>query len=195
MSLSFVGPHPLSPPPFRRGGTHDVPPLPVGEGARGSGPTPSISPPFARRVGRTQNKKETTMRFMVLVKANKDSEAGVPPDEKILTEMGKFNVELEKAGVLLAAEGLQASSKGARVKFSGAKRTVTDGPFAETKELIAGFWLWQVKSLDEAIEWLKRAPFQEGEVEIRQVFEVEDFGPALKPEFKEQEKRLRAKGR
>jgi len=132
---------------------------------------------------------------MVLVKANKDSEAGVPPDEKILTEMGKFNVELEKAGVLLAAEGLQASSKGARVKFSGAKRTVTDGPFAETKELIAGFWLWQVKSLDEAIEWLKRAPFQEGEVEIRQVFEVEDFGPALKPEFKEQEKRLRAKGR
>ncbi|TMH94949.1 MAG: YciI family protein [Betaproteobacteria bacterium] len=135
------------------------------------------------------------MRFMVLVKANKDSEAGVPPDEKILTEMGKFNVELEKAGVLLAAEGLQASSKGARVKFSGAKRTVTDGPFAETKELIAGFWLWQVKSLDEAIEWLKRAPFQEGEVEIRQVFEVEDFGPALKPEFKEQEKRLRAKGR
>ena len=135
------------------------------------------------------------MRFMVLVEANKDSEAGVPPDEKILTEMGKFNVELEKAGVLLAAEGLQASSKGARVKFSGAKRTVTDGPFAETKELIAGFWLWQVKSLDEAIEWLKRAPFQEGEVEIRQVFEVEDFGPALKPEFKEQEKRLRAKGR
>ena len=135
------------------------------------------------------------MRFMVLVKANKDSEAGVPPDEKILTEMGKFNVELEKAGVLLAAEGLEASSKGARVKFSGAKRTVTDGPFAETKELIAGFWLWQVKSLDEAIEWLKRAPFQEGEVEIRQVFEVEDFGPALKPEFKEQEKRLRAKGR
>ena len=135
------------------------------------------------------------MRFMVLVKANKDSEAGVPPDEKILTEMGKFNVELEKAGVLLAAEGLQASSKGARVKFSGAKRTVTDGPFAETKELIAGFWLWQVKSLDEAIEWLKRAPFQEGEVEIRQVFEVEDFGPALKPEFKEQEKRLRAKAK
>src|SRR5438477_537240 len=148
---------------------------------RGTGgeDTLSISPPLARRVGRTQNKKETTMRFMVLVKANKDSEAGVPPDEKILTEMGKFNVELEKAGVLLAAEGLQASSKGARVKFSGAKRTVTDGPFAETKELIAGFWLWQVKSLDEAIEWLKRAPFQEGEVEIRQVFEVEDFGPAL----------------
>jgi hypothetical protein len=132
------------------------------------------------------------MRFMVLVKANKDSEAGVPPDEKILTEMGKFNVALEQAGVLLAAEGLQASSKGARVKFSGAKRTVTDGPFTETKELIAGFWLWEVKSLEEAIEWLKRAPFQEGEVEIRRVFEVDDFGPALKPEFREQEERLRA---
>jgi hypothetical protein len=132
------------------------------------------------------------MRFMVLVKANKDSEASVLPDEQILTEMGKFNVALEQAGVLLAAEGLQASSKGARVKFAGAKRTVTDGPFTETKELIAGFWLWEVKSLDEAIEWLKRAPFQEGEVEIRQVFEVDDFGPALKPEFREQEERLRA---
>src|SRR5690348_11115248 len=132
------------------------------------------------------------MRFMILVKGNKDSEAGVMPDEKDLTEMGKFNVQLEKAGVLLAAEGLQASSKGARVKFSGSKRTVIDGPFAETKELIAGFWLWEVKSLDEAIEWLKRAPFREGEVEIRQVFEVDDFGPALKPEFKEQEERVRA---
>jgi hypothetical protein len=132
------------------------------------------------------------MRFMVLVKANKDSEASVLPDEKMLTEMGKFNMELEKAGVLLAAEGLQASSKGARVKFSGSKRTVIDGPFAETKELIAGFWLWELKSLDEAIEWLKRAPFREGEVEIRQVFEVDDFGPALKPEFKEQEERVRA---
>src|SRR5881397_2067045 len=119
------------------------------------------------------------MRFMVLVKANKDSEAGVLPDEKALTAMGKFNEELEKAGVLLAAEGLQASSKGARVKFSGAKRTVIDGPFAETKELIAGFWLWEVKSKEEAIEWLKRAPFEDGfEVEIRQVFEVDDFGPA-----------------
>src|SRR5436309_3157172 len=117
---------------------------------------------------------------MILVKANKDSEAGVLPDEKALTAMGKFNVELEKAGVLLAAEGLQASSKGARVKFSGAKRTVIDGPFAETKELIAGFWLWEVKSKEEAIEWLKRAPFEDGfEVEIRQVFEVDDFGPAL----------------
>jgi len=132
------------------------------------------------------------MRFMVLVKANKDSEAGVLPDEKILTEMGKFNQELEKAGVLLAGEGLQASSKGARVRFAGGKRTVIDGPFTEAKELIAGFWIWQVKSRDEAIEWLKRAPFQEGEVEIRQVFEAEDFGPALKPEFKEQEERVRA---
>jgi len=133
------------------------------------------------------------MRFMILVKANKDSEAGVLPDEKDLTEMGKFNIELEKAGVLLAGEGLQASSKGARVKFQGTKRTVTDGPFAETKELIAGFWMWQVKSKDEAIAWLKRAPFGDGtEVEIRQVFEAEDFGPALKPEFRAQEERIRA---
>ena len=133
------------------------------------------------------------MRFMVIVKANQDSEAGVLPDQKILTEMGKFNEELAKAGVLLAAEGLQASSKGARVRFSGSKRTAIDGPFAETKELIAGFWLWQVKSKEEAIEWLKRAPFEDGfEVEIRQVFEVDDFGPALKPKFREQEERLRA---
>ncbi len=133
------------------------------------------------------------MRFMILVKANKDSEAGVLPDEKILTEMDKFNIELEKAGVLLAGEGLQASSKGARVRFSGTKRTVIDGPFTEAKELIAGFWLWQVKSKEEAIEWLKRAPFGDGdEVEIRQVFEAEDFGPALKPEFREQEERVRA---
>ena len=132
------------------------------------------------------------MRFMVIVKANKDSEAGVLPSKEILTEMGKFNEELVKAGVMLAAEGLQASSKGARVKFSGKGRTVTDGPFAETKELIAGFWLWQVKSKEEAIEWLKRAPFDGGtEVEIRQVFEVEDFGPALAPELREKEKRLR----
>ena len=133
------------------------------------------------------------MRVMVLVKANKDSEAGVLPDEKILTEMGKFNAELEKAGVLLAAEGLQASSKGVRVRFAGSKRTVIDGPFTETKELIAGFWLWEVKSWDEAIQWLKRAPFQEGDVEIRQVFEADDFGPSLRPEFREQEKRLRAR--
>jgi hypothetical protein len=135
------------------------------------------------------------MRFMILVKANKDSEAGVLPDEKALTEMGKFNVELEKAGVMLAGEGLQASSKGARVRFSGAKRIVTDGPFAESKELIAGFWIWEVKSKAEAIEWVKRAPFDDGEeIEIRQVFEAEDFGDALKPEFREQEERVRAKG-
>ena len=132
------------------------------------------------------------MRFMILVKADKNSEAGVLPDEKLLADMGKFNEELAKAGVLLAAEGLQASSKGARVRFDGAKRTVVDGPFSETKELIAGFWLWQAKSKDEAVEWLKRAPFDETEVEIRQVFEAEDFGPALKPEFKEQEERVRA---
>jgi len=133
------------------------------------------------------------MRFMILVKADKNSEAGALPDEKILTEMGKFNIQLEQAGVLLAAEGLQASSKGARVKFSGGKRTVTDGPFTETKELIAGFWLWQVKSKAEAIEWVKRAPFGDGaEIEIRQVFEAADFGPALRPEFREQEERVRA---
>src|SRR3989449_6572424 len=137
------------------------------------------------------------MRFMILVKADKNSEAGALPDEKILTEMGKFNIQLEQAGVLLAAEGLQASSKGARVKFSGGKRTVTDGPFTETKELIAGFWLWQVKSKAEAIEWVKRCPMPhdtETEIEIRQVFEAEDFGPALTPELREQEERLRAQG-
>lgn len=134
------------------------------------------------------------MRFMILVKADKDSEAGVLPDEKSLTAMGNFNMELEKAGVMLAGEGLQASSKGARVKFEGTKRTVIDGPFTEAKELVAGFWIWQVKSKDEAIAWLKRAPFDGGtEVEIRQVFEPEDFGAALKPEFLEQEKRVRAK--
>ena len=132
------------------------------------------------------------MRFMVVVKADKDSEAGVLPDQKILTEMGKFNEQLAKAGVLLAAEGLQPSSKGVRVRFSGAKRTVIDGPFSETKELIAGFWLWQVKSKEEAIEWLKRAPFEGTEVEIRQVFEAEDFGPAFTPELRKQEERVRA---
>ena len=132
------------------------------------------------------------MRFMVIVKANKDSEAGVLPSKEILTEMGKFNEQLMKAGVMLAGEGLQASSKGARVRFSDKNRTVIDGPFAETKELIAGFWLWKVKSKEEAIEWLKRAPFDGGtEVEIRQVFEPEDFGPALTPELREKEKRLR----
>ena len=133
------------------------------------------------------------MRFMVLVKANQDSEAGVMPDRKILTDMGKFNEELAKAGVMLAGEGLHPSSKGARVRFSGSQRTVVDGPFAETKELIAGFWLWQVKSRAEAIEWLKRAPFQEGEVEIRQVFEADDFGAEFTPELREQEQRIRAK--
>jgi hypothetical protein len=132
------------------------------------------------------------MRCMVIVKADKDSEKGVMPSQKLLTEMGKFNEELVKAGVLLAAEGLQASSKGKRVKFSGSNRTVIDGPFTETKELIAGFWLWQVRSMDEAIEWLKRAPFDGGtEVEIRQVFEAEDFGAELTPELREQEERLR----
>ena len=133
------------------------------------------------------------MRFIVLVKATKESEAGALPDKKILTEMGKFNEELVKAGVMLAGEGLQPSSKGARVKFDGAKRTVTDGPFSETKELIAGFWLWQVKSKEEAIEWLKRAPFGGGtEIEIRQIFESADFGAEFTPELKEQEERQRA---
>ena len=133
------------------------------------------------------------MRFMVLVKANKDSEAGVLPDEKMLSAMGKFNEELVKAGVMLAGEGLHASSKGARVKFSGGKRTVIDGPFAETKELVAGFWLWQVRSKEEAIEWLKRAPFEDTEVEIRQVFESEEFA-ASDPsgELRAAEDRLRA---
>ena len=134
------------------------------------------------------------MRFMVIVKANKDSEAGILPTEKELTEMGKFNEELVKAGVMLAGEGLQASSKGARVRFDGKKRTVIDGPFAESKELVAGFWLWQVKSKEEAIEWLKRAPFQEGEVEIRQVFENEDFGDTLRPEVAALEDRVRRTG-
>src|SRR3990172_7947639 len=127
------------------------------------------------------------MRVMVIVKADKNSEAGVLPDEKLLTEMGKFNEELVKAGVLLAAEGLHPSLKGARVKFSGAKRTVVDGPFAETKELIAGFWLWQVKSMQEAIEWVKHCPNPmkgESEIEIRRVFEAEDFGDALTPELR-----------
>jgi hypothetical protein len=135
------------------------------------------------------------MRFMVMVKANQDSEAGVMPSETLLAEMGKFNEELVKAGVLLAAEGLQPTSKGARVKFSGSKRSVIDGPFAESKELIAGFWLWQVKSMEEAIEWVKRCPnpFEgESEIEIRQVFEAEDFGAEFTPELREQEERIRA---
>lgn len=134
------------------------------------------------------------MRVMVIVKASKQSEAGVLPSKELLTEMGKYNEELIKAGVMLAGEGLQASSKGKRVKFSGKERSVTDGPFTESKELIAGFWLWQVRSMDEAVEWLKRAPFGEGEeVEIRRVFEAEDFGENLTPEVREQEARLREK--
>src|ERR1700740_937620 len=136
------------------------------------------------------------MRFMILVKANKDSEAGVLPSEELLTAMGKYNEELAKAGVLLAGEGLQPSSKGARVRFSGARRTVIDGPFTETKELLAGFWLIQVKSLEEAIEWVKRSPNpfpgEESEIEIRQVFEAEDFGAEFTPELRHQEERLRA---
>jgi len=133
------------------------------------------------------------MRFMVLVKADKNSEAGVMPDKKILTDMGNFNDELVKAGVMLEGEGLHPSSKGARVRFSGSKRTVTDGPFSETKELVAGYWVWQVKSKADAIEWLKRAPFDGGtEVEIRQIFEAEDFGAELTPELRAQEDRQRA---
>jgi hypothetical protein len=135
-----------------------------------------------------------TMRFMVMIKATRDSEAGVLPDEKMLAAMGKFNEELINAGVLIAGEGLQASSKGARVRFSGEQRIVTDGPFAETKELIAGFWLWQCKSKEEAIAWVKRCPNPtgaEGEVEIRQVFEIADFGDAATPQIREQEERLR----
>ena len=132
------------------------------------------------------------MRFMVIVKADKESEAGVMPSEKLLTDMGKFNEELVKAGVMLAGEGLHPSSKGVRVKFSDGKQTVIEGPFAETKELVAGFWLWQVKSLDEAIEWLKKAPFEGTEVEIRQVFEAADFGDEFTPELREQEERVRA---
>jgi hypothetical protein len=132
------------------------------------------------------------MRFMVLVKADKNSEAGVLPDQKVLAAMGKFNEVLVKAGVMLAGEGLQPSSKGARVKFSKGNKTVIDGPFAETKELVAGFWLWQLRSKEEAIQWLKRAPFEDTEVEIRQVFEAEDFGAEFTPELREQEERLRA---
>src|SRR5256712_6711794 len=133
---------------------------------------------------------ESEMKFMVMVKADKNSEAGVMPSEQLLAEMGKFNEALVKAGVLLAAEGLHPSSKGARVKFSGSQRTVVDGPFAETKELVAGFWMLQVKSKEEAIEWIKRCPNPmegESEIEIRQVFEAEDFGPAFTPELREQE--------
>jgi hypothetical protein len=134
------------------------------------------------------------MRFMVIVKATKDSEAGVMPSETLLADMGRYNEELVKAGVMLAGEGLHPSSKGARVQFSGAKRTVIDGPFAETKELIAGYWLWQVKSKEEAIEWVRRCPNPmpgPSEIEIRQVFEAEDFGAEFTPELREQEERRR----
>ena len=136
------------------------------------------------------------MRFMIIVKASKDSEAGIMPSEKLLTEMGKFNEELVNAGVLLAGDGLHPTSKGARVKFSGNTRTVVDGPFTETKDLIAGFWLWNVKSKEEAIEWVKRCPNphnEDSEIEIRQVFEAEDFGAEFTPELREQEERVRAK--
>ncbi|HVH87027.1 MAG TPA: YciI family protein [Terriglobales bacterium] len=131
------------------------------------------------------------MRVMVIVKANKESEAGVLPNKEILTKMGKYNEELVKAGIMLAGDGLHPSSKGKRVKFSGEKRTITDGPFTEAKELIAGYWLWQVRSMDEAVEWLKRAPFDGGtEIELRPVFEAEDFGAEFTPELREQERRL-----
>jgi hypothetical protein len=133
------------------------------------------------------------MRFMVIVKASKDSEAGIMPGTEMLAAMGKYNEELVKAGVMLAGEGLHPTSKGVRIRFDGRKRTVTDGPFAETKELIAGFWLWQCRSKEEAIEWLKRAPFDGGtEIELRQVFEAEDFGQAFTPELRAQEDALRA---
>jgi len=133
------------------------------------------------------------MRVMVIVKANEDSEAGVMPSEQMLADMGNFNEELVKAGIMLAGEGLHPSSKGKRIKFDGSKRLVTDGPFAETRELIAGYWMWQVKSIDEAVEWLKRAPFDGGaEIEIRPVFEMDDFGEEFTPELREQEERIRA---
>jgi len=135
-------------------------------------------------------KGETTMRVMVIVKANKESEAGKLPDEKGLTEMSKFNEELIKAGILLGMDGLRPSSNGVRVRFSGGRKTVIDGPFTETKELVAGYWIWQVRSKEEAVEWLKRAPFQEADVEIRPVYEPADFGEALKPEYREIEEQL-----
>src|SRR6185437_5127827 len=139
-----------------------------------------------------QQQEIGTMRFMILVKASKESEAGVLPSHDELARMGAFNEDLVKAGVMLAGEGLQASSKGARVKFANGKTTVIDGPFAETKELVAGFWIWQVKSKDEAIEWLRRAPFEDAEVEIRQIFEAEDFGAEFTQDLREQEDQLRA---
>jgi hypothetical protein len=142
-----------------------------------------------------RRKGDLIMRFMIIVKATKDSEAGVMPSQQLLTEMGKFNEELVKAGILLAAGGFHPSSKGARIRFSGSARTVIDGPFTETKEIIAGYWLWQVKSKEEAIAWVKRCPNPhdgESEIEVRQVFEAEDFGAEFTPELREQEKHLRA---
>jgi len=141
----------------------------------------------------TRQRGDTTMRFMVMVKATSDSEAGIMPTQELLTAMGRYNEELVKAGVMLAGEGLQPSAKGARIKFSGSRRSVIDGPFAEARELIAGFWLWQCRSMEEAIEWAKRCPNptgQEGELEIRQVFEAEDFGAEFTPELREQERRV-----
>ena len=136
------------------------------------------------------------MRVMVIVKASKESEAGILPSTELLSKMGKFNEQLLKAGIMLAGDGLKASSQGKRVRFSGSTRTVTDGPFAETKELIAGYWLWQVRSMEEAVEWLKRAPFEGGEeVEIRPAFEAADFGENLTPELREQDQRLRQQAR
>lgn len=133
------------------------------------------------------------MRVMVLVKASKDSEAGIMPSEELLTRMGAYNEELVKAGIMLAGDGLHPSSKGIRMRFSGSERAITDGPFAETKELLCGFWIWQVKSFDEAVEWLKRAPFDGGaEIELRRTFEMEDFGEALTPELRAQEERIQA---
>jgi hypothetical protein len=150
---------------------------------------------IAVRADRPAGEGETTMRFMVIVKASQDSEAGIMPDRKLLEEMGKYNEELAKAGVMIGGEGLHPSSKGTRVRFSGAKRTVIDGPFAETKELIAGYWIFDVKSKEEAIEWVKRAPNPmpgDSEIEIRQIFEPDDFGEEFTPELREQEDRIRA---
>jgi len=157
----------------------------------------SISAQLVRRLGEGRwdldlKESETAMRFLVMVKGNKEYEAGAMPSQQELTEMGKFNDELVKAGVMLAGEGLQPSSKGARISYSGSKRTVRDGPFTEAKELVAGFWIWQVKSRAEALEWAKRIPFNDGEVELRQVFEAEDFGAEFTPELRAQEERQRA---
>jgi hypothetical protein len=155
------------------------------------------SSPFQKLGRRPSAKEERTMRVMVIVKATKNSEAGVMPGEKLLTEMGKYNEELVNAGLMLAGEGLHPSSKGKRICFSGGKRTVVDGPFVETKELVAGYWLWQVKSLEEAVDWARRCPDpmpgEDAELEIRPVFEADDFGPELTPELRAQEDRLRAK--